>query len=66
MTVIEGSWPEQREDGGRKGTKIKKKKEKKKAGMEGVRDEKKEGGRGETIHLRPRDVEWHITGLMCN
>lgn len=45
MTVIEGSWPEQREDGGRKGKKIKKNEKKKKAGMGGVRDEKREGGR---------------------
>ena len=30
----------------------------------GERDEERKGG--EAIHLRPTDVEWHITGLMCN
>lgn len=53
VTVIEGSWPEQCEDGGRK--------------REGWEErEMRRGREGETIHLRPRDVEWHITGLMCN
>lgn len=28
--------------------------------------EMKRGREGETIHPRPVDVEWHITGLMCN
>lgn len=40
--------------------------EEKKEGRIGGGREMRKGGEGETIHLRPMDVEWHITGLMCN